>query len=62
MNYQISLYDYPSRFLVEKGDTAYLVDVVDTECSCDDFKFRKRECKHIRLVKKEIKEKNNNIL
>jgi hypothetical protein len=44
------------RYLVKKDDkTNYLVDMVALECSCDDFLFRKRVCKHQKYVIEHIK-------
>lgn len=50
-NYEIEIYDSPDRFRVKKSeDCHYLVELFPEQCSCDDFHFRKRRCKHIRAV------------
>lgn len=59
LEYEICPYDI-GRWMVKKDEgCAYLVDLVSEECSCDDFHFRKKPCKHIRLVREHEKKSHS---
>lgn len=50
-------------FIVDGGKNMVSWDYQDSWfCTCEDFYFRKHECKHIRAVKKELREQINKAL
>lgn len=50
-------------FIVDDGKNRVSWDFKDSWiCTCEDFFFRKHECKHIRAVKKELREQVNKAL
>ena len=50
-------------FIVDDGKNMVSWDFQDSWiCTCEDFYFRKRECKHIKQVKKELREQVNRAL
>ena len=52
---QVQLEEF--SFIVDGGKNRVSWDFKDSWiCTCEDFFFRKHECKHIRAVKKELRE------
>ena len=50
-------------FIVDDGKNKVSWDYQDSWiCTCEDFFFRKHECKHIKEVKKELREQVNKAL
>ena len=50
-------------FIVDDGRNRVSWDYQDSWiCTCEDFYYRKHECKHIRAVKKELREQVNKAL
>ena len=58
---QVQLEEF--SFIVDNGKNRVSWDCNDSWiCTCEDFFFRKHECKHIRAVKKELREQVNKAL
>ena len=58
---QVQLEEF--SFIVDNGKNRVSWDFKDSWiCTCEDFYFRKHECKHIRAVKKELREQVNKAL
>lgn len=50
-------------FIVDDGKNRVSWDFKDSWiCTCEDFFFRKHECKHIKKVKKELRKQVNDAL
>ncbi|MGN0177221.1 MAG: hypothetical protein ACI389_05270 [Methanobrevibacter sp.] len=50
-------------FIVDDGKNRVSWDFQDSWiCTCEDFYYRKHECKHIRAVKKELRTQVNHAL
>lgn len=50
-------------FIIDDGRNRVSWDYHDSWiCTCEDFYYRKHECKHIRAVKKELREQVNRAL
>ena len=50
-------------FIVDGGKNKVSWDFQDSWiCTCEDFYYRKHECKHIKAVKKELREQVNRAL
>jgi hypothetical protein len=47
---KIERYDAAGRFLVEsetREGQHHCVDIIHEQCSCEDYQFRNRRCKHL---------------
>lgn len=50
-------------FIVDNGENKVSWDFKDSWfCTCEDFYYRKHECKHIRTVKQELRTQINQAL